>query len=172
VRFEELKVLQVAEEVADQLWKIVVVWEGFAKDTVGKQLVRAMDSVGANIAESYGRYHYGEKLQFLYYARGSLFETKYWLNRGHSRNLISTNQFQELANALSDLVHQLNTFAKVTKSQRTRGTTTSKQVYEQKPDYHTIKDPELDQFLLNKDVALFTPEDIEFLTTLPTVLIT
>jgi four helix bundle protein len=64
VRFEELKVLQVAEEVADQLWKIVVVWEGFAKDTVGKQLVRAMDSVGANIAESYGRYHY-EDIEFL-----------------------------------------------------------------------------------------------------------
>ena len=171
VRFEELKVLQAAEKVADEVWKIVVAWEMFAKDTVGKQLVRSMDSVGANIAEAYGRYHYGEKLQFLYYARGSLYETKYWLNRGHSRGLIYSNQFQELADTLSNLVHQLNTFAKVTKSQRSRATASNK-IAEHKPKYYISNNPELEQFLLNKDLALFTSEDIEFLITLPTTPIT
>ncbi|MCB8945014.1 MAG: four helix bundle protein [Ardenticatenaceae bacterium] len=170
VRFEELKVLQLAETVADKVWKFVVSWDGFAKETVGKQLVRAIDSVGANIAEAYGRYHYGEKLQFLYYARGSLFETKYWLNRAYSRALIHSNQFQELADSLSDLVHQLNTFAKVTKSQRYK-TYTSNKISEQKPSYQ-LEDSHLEQFLSNENFPLFSIEDVEFLITLPTTSIT
>ncbi len=86
--FEDLRVLQSAEEVADGIWGQVVEWKSFAKDVVGGQLARAADSIGANIAESFGRFHYGEKLQFLYYARGSLFETKYWLNRALKRKLM------------------------------------------------------------------------------------
>jgi four helix bundle protein len=83
--FEELEVLRTAEDMADAIWVHVSRWQAFERDTVGKQLVRAVDSIGANIAEAFGRYHYGEKLQFLYYARGSVFEVKYWLNRVHQR---------------------------------------------------------------------------------------
>ena len=85
MKFEELRVLQAAEVIADAIWRQVVRWKPFERDTVGSQLTRAADSMGANVAESYGRFHYGEKLQFLYYARGSLFETKYWLNRTAAR---------------------------------------------------------------------------------------
>src|SRR5262245_361303 len=86
---ENLRVLQMAEQVADEAWREVMQWELLARDTVGKQLVRAVDSIGANIAESVGRFHYGEKRQLLYYARGSLFEAKYWLNRCQARNLLT-----------------------------------------------------------------------------------
>ena len=72
LRFEELRVLQAAEAVADGIWRQVVRWDRFARDVVGGQLAKAADSIGANTAEAYGRFHYGEKLQFLYYARGSL----------------------------------------------------------------------------------------------------
>ncbi len=78
--FEDLRVLKTAEEIADAIWKQTTQWNEYARDVVGKQLARAADSIGANIAESFGRFHFGEKLQFLYFARGSLFETKYWLN--------------------------------------------------------------------------------------------
>ncbi|MCB0211362.1 MAG: four helix bundle protein, partial [Anaerolineae bacterium] len=87
IELEDLRVLQSAESVADEVWKFVVSWDKFARDVVGGQLARATDSIGANIAESFGRFHYGEKLKFLYYARGSLFETNYWLNRSSKRNL-------------------------------------------------------------------------------------
>ena len=60
LKFEELKTLQAAEAVADAVWQQVVRWEPFAKEVVGGQLVRAVDSIGANIAESYGRFHYDE----------------------------------------------------------------------------------------------------------------
>lgn len=41
---------------ADCVWDVVMEWNQFARDTVGKQLVRSVDSVGANIAEGAGRY--------------------------------------------------------------------------------------------------------------------
>jgi four helix bundle protein len=58
---EEIEVYKLAEEIADKWWEIVSKWQPFAKDTVGKQLIRAVDSIGANIAESYGRYHLARK---------------------------------------------------------------------------------------------------------------
>ena len=48
--FESLRVYQLSEQLADLTWDIVLEWNGFARDTVGKQLVKAADSVGANIA--------------------------------------------------------------------------------------------------------------------------
>ncbi|MBK8904819.1 MAG: four helix bundle protein [Anaerolineaceae bacterium] len=116
--FDDLRVLQSAENVADDLWELVSTWEKFAKDVVGKQLTRAVDSIGANIAESYGRFHFADKINFLYYARGSLFETKYWLNRCFARNLISKNQLEKFAQTLTSMGRQLNAFTNSLKSQR------------------------------------------------------
>jgi four helix bundle protein len=124
--FEELKVLQAAETTADDVWKLIVAWEPFVRDTVGGQLARATDSIGANIAESFGRFHYGEKIQFLYYARGSLFETKYWLNRVKARNLASDDQVNAYTQRLTDLARQLNAFASSLKSQRSNEAAQSK----------------------------------------------
>jgi four helix bundle protein len=55
--FEELRVLQDAEAVADEIWQQVVGWDPFAREVVGGQLARAADSVGANIVEAFGRFH-------------------------------------------------------------------------------------------------------------------
>ncbi len=77
IGLEDLQVLKSAETIADSIWKRVAGWDNFAKDVVGRQITRSADSIGANIAESFGRFNFGEKLQFLYYSRGSLFETKY-----------------------------------------------------------------------------------------------
>ena len=46
--FENLHVYLLAEKLADDIWKAVSDWDGFAKATVGRQIVRAADSVGAN----------------------------------------------------------------------------------------------------------------------------
>lgn len=116
--FEELRVLRTAETVADNIWRQVVRWDEFARDVVGKQLAKAADSMGANIAEAYGRFHFGEKIQFLYYSRGSLFETKYWLKRTLARDLTPNADVQNYANQLTDLARQLNVFVNNIKTQR------------------------------------------------------
>ena len=131
---EELRVLKDAETVADGIWKLVVRWEPFARDVVGGQLARAADSIGANVAEAYGRFHYGEKLQFLYYARGSLFETKYWLKRALSRGLMAADQVQHYALQLTEVARQLNAFASSIKAQR-RGKPAQAKVRESSVEY-------------------------------------
>lgn len=154
LKFEELRVLQAAEAVADGIWRQVVRWEAFARDTVGKQMARTGDSIGANIAEAYGRFHYGEKLQFLYYARGSLFETKYWLNRAQERALLPSEHAVDYAAQLTDLARQLNSFATDLKAQRCSGESSGKTIRESATEY-TI-DPLL---------PLFSHEDLDSLAT-------
>jgi len=66
VRLEELRVYAISMEMGEKVWNIVVGWNYFEKDTVGKQLVRAVDSVAANLSEGFGRYHYKETINFGY----------------------------------------------------------------------------------------------------------
>jgi len=46
--FENLRIYQLSEELSDNIWEIVVKWIRLAQDTVGKQLINAADSIGAN----------------------------------------------------------------------------------------------------------------------------
>jgi four helix bundle protein len=75
--FENLHVYQLSEKLADELWEIARKWDSLAKDTIGKQMLRAADSIGANIAEGTGRGSYQDNRRFVRIARGSLYETKH-----------------------------------------------------------------------------------------------
>ena len=135
---EYLRLLQEAESLCDEIWDIVSNWECFARETVEQQLVRSTDSIGANIAESYGRYNFGEKIQFLYYSRGSLFETKYWLRRASRRSLISQEQLTDFAGRLDQLAKQINTFLKSLRAQRKNG---ENRKYHAKPPISNLQSP-------------------------------
>ena len=74
--FEKLRVYQLSEEISDLVWEIVLKWDSLAQDTVGKQLIKASDSIGANLAEGSGRGSTAENRRFAKIARGSLFEVK------------------------------------------------------------------------------------------------
>ena len=91
---------------------MVAKWEYFAKDTVGKQLVRSADSIAANIAEGFGRYHYKENKNFCYFSRGSIIETKSWLKKSNTRQLLSKDQFEELFQKLEVIQIKLNAYIK------------------------------------------------------------
>jgi four helix bundle protein len=159
---EDLKILQTAEGIADAVWKRVLHWEDFAKDVVGKQMARATDSIGANIAESYGRFNYGEKFQFLYYSCGSLFEAKYWLNRALVRGLMSAEDVKTYAARLSDVARQLNTFANSLKSQRKDSNPRSKSVREPNAEYIIGE-------WFDDSESLFTDPELDWIMTLPEV---
>jgi len=139
---EDVRVLKSAEQIADAIYKTASRWNDFAKDVVGKQISRAADSIGANVAESFGRYHFGEKIQFLYYARGSLFETKYWLNRASARELMSSADSQSYVTRLTDIARQLNLYVSSLKGQRSGEITVAKTVKESPVEYLTSRLPE------------------------------
>ena len=78
-----------AERLYDDIWSIVTSWQYFERNTVGIQLVKAADSIGANIAEGAGRGTPKENKRFVRISRGSLNETKYWIRRASMRRLIN-----------------------------------------------------------------------------------
>ena len=108
--FENHQVYRLAERLADQVWGITLTWDWLAKDTIGKQLIRAADSIGANIAEGTGRGSYQDNRRFVRFARGSLYETRHWLRRAYSRNLLSDCQVDELKPLVEELAPRLNAY--------------------------------------------------------------
>lgn len=108
--FSELRVYQLAEELANQLWVIVAKWDHFAKDTVGKQIVRAADSIGAKIAEGNGRYNYQDNQRFIKIARGSLYETRHWLRLAFSRKLLTEGEINQIKPLIEELFPKLNAY--------------------------------------------------------------
>ena len=89
-------------------WK----WGAFARNTVGGQLVRSADSVGANIAEGCGRGSYQDNRRFIRMARGSLYETRHWLRRAFRRQLLSESQIKSLKPLIDELGPKLNAYLK------------------------------------------------------------
>jgi four helix bundle protein len=110
VNLEELDVYQTSMEIGERVWTIVSGWDYFARDTVGKQLVKAADSMAANLSEGFGRFYYKENKQFGYYSRGSLYETKTWVTKAHNRQLVDDAAYDSLRRSLDSLAVRLNNY--------------------------------------------------------------
>jgi len=107
---DDLRVYQLAMQLAEKIWDIVIKWEAFSKYSVGQQYTEAADSIAANISEGFGRFHFKDSKNFLYYSRGSLFETKTWTIKAHNRKLITDESYQELMTDIHDLGIKLNNY--------------------------------------------------------------
>jgi four helix bundle protein len=107
---DDLRVYQLAMQLAEKVWEIVLKWDSFAKYSIGKQYTEAADSVGANISEGFGRFHFKDSKNFLYYSRGSLYETRTWTIKAYNRKLITEEQNKELLAEIHDLGIKLNNY--------------------------------------------------------------
>jgi len=108
--FEKLRVYKLAENLADGIWGVVINWDYLAKDTVGKQMIRAADSIGANIAEGTGRGTLQDNRRFRRMARSSLYEMQHWLRRAYKRSLLSKQQVVSLTPIIGELSPKLNAY--------------------------------------------------------------
>jgi len=108
--FENLRVYGLAEELADLVWEIVIKWERLPLDTVGKQLIKSADSIGANIAEGTGRGSFADNRRFARIARGSLFELKHWLRRAFKRKLLTQKEITSLLELVQELTPKLSAY--------------------------------------------------------------
>ena len=154
-KIEDLEILRSAEEIADLLWREVSGWKHFEKDTIGKQMVRSADSIGANLAEAFGRFHYGERIRHIYFSRGSLFETKYWINRCRKRGLLDEELSGDLVDRLSNLAHKINGFVKFLKAQRKE----TASIRESSVDYAAAPEEEM-----TEEADVFSASDLAQLT--------
>jgi four helix bundle protein len=106
-KFFDLIAYQRAVALADELHAVVPRWPSLQRYSVGAQLLRAADSIGANIAEAFGRWHRADQRRLLYIARGSVYETQHWLARAEKEKLVrpgTREKAEEIARILNGLI--------------------------------------------------------------------
>jgi len=108
--FEDLDVYRLAEDLAHQVWDIVTSWPDFRRNSLGYQFVKSADSIGANLAEGFGRFHFAENRQFARISRGSLYEARHWLRRAWKRDLLKEEEIKKLQSLLDELAPRLNAY--------------------------------------------------------------
>lgn len=107
IKLEDLEIYKISLDIGDLVYEVVSEWNQFDKDTLGKQLVRASDSIALNISEGYGRFYFKENKNFCYYSRGSAKETLTALEKANKRNLITVEQYK-LVSAKLNLYFKLS----------------------------------------------------------------
>jgi len=116
LRLNDVQPYKTAFNLSNYVWKIVTRWDYFAKDTVGKQFVKAVDSISANIAEGFGRYFKKDKINFYRYSNGSVKESFDWNEKAKVRNLVSEDEYRHIFNELQKLPREINQLVKITNS--------------------------------------------------------
>ena len=114
----DLRICRELLDFSNYIWKICIKWDFLAQKTVGIQLIRAVDSISANIAEGFGRFHYNENLHFCYYARGSLEKTKDWLRKAFVRKLIPESEKDNISEFLPLISKKLNAYINSIKAKK------------------------------------------------------
>lgn len=105
---EDLKIYQLSREYSREAWEIYLHLDWKKQKAFGDQHIRSTDSVGANIAEAHGRFHYLDKNKFYYNARGSLLESKHWLDVLLERNVITQERHGRIVDIYENLIRGLN----------------------------------------------------------------
>lgn len=114
LKLNDLDAYKISFHLSNYIWDIVVRWDYFAKDTVGKQFVRAIDSISANIAEGFGRYNKKDKIKFYRYSFGSLKESLDWNEKAKIRKLLVEEQYGHILEELQKLPKEINWLIKFT----------------------------------------------------------
>ncbi len=114
LKLNDLSAYKTAFFLSNYVWDIILEWDYFAKDTVGKQFVRAVDSISANIAEGFGRFGKKDKIKFYRYSFSSLKECFDWNEKSKMRKLLTTEQYEYIFTELEKLPKEINSLIKFT----------------------------------------------------------
>jgi len=115
----KLDIYKLSLELSAVTWEIYNSLPKSLQFNIGDQTIRSVDSIGANIAEGYGRFHYKDSVKFYYNARGSLWESKHWFLLLYQRGLIPKESFDKNITLLNKLGKKLNGFIQSIKMKQT-----------------------------------------------------
>ncbi len=110
MKLEDLEIYNLSMDLADKIYHVIEAFSIFQRDTLGKQWVRAVDSVSLNLGEGFGRYTFKDSRAFSIIARGSLYESKTCLEIAFRRSFISEELYNALLRDHNHLGVKLNNF--------------------------------------------------------------
>jgi four helix bundle protein len=108
LQLRDVEAYRIAFHLSNYVWDALVVWDFLARNTIGQQFIRAVDSISANIAEGFGRFYKREKIVFYRYSKGSVSESLDWNQKAKVRNLISEEQYTHIFTELNRLPKSIN----------------------------------------------------------------
>ena len=114
LKLNDITAYKIAFKLSNHVWDIVIKWDYFDKNTVGKQFARAVDSISANIAEGFGRYSKKDKIKFFRYSYGSLYESLDWNEKSHIRKLLNEEEYSFIFSELIKLPKSINSLISYT----------------------------------------------------------
>jgi four helix bundle protein len=107
--YKQLRAYQLARALRRDVRASVRHWQSLDQWSTGLQLLRAADSIGANIAEANGRWHLPDQIRHLYIARGSLYEVEHLISVAEEDGLLPAGthgRIPELARTLDGLIRR------------------------------------------------------------------
>ncbi len=119
LKLNDLNFYKISFHLSNYVWNIVINWDYFQKDTLGKQFARSIDSVSANIAEGFGRYGKNDKIKFYFYSLGSLNESLDWNEKSRIRGLLKNDEYDYIFSRLMILPKEINALIKFTRDKLT-----------------------------------------------------
>jgi four helix bundle protein len=115
IELKNLEVYQLSRKLSSIAWEIFCRMDYMDKKHIGDQFLRSVDSIGANIAEGYGRFYYLDKVRFYYNSRASHYEAfTHWLELMLEREQISNIEFENISETALKLQIKLNNFITAT----------------------------------------------------------
>jgi len=114
LKVTDIEAYNISFELSNQVWDIVNQWPYLAQKAIGAQFIDATDSISANIAEGFGRYHKKDKIKFYHYSRGSSLEGIDWLEKSIRRKLLDNEQYNHIKVELEKLPKAINSLIKFT----------------------------------------------------------
>jgi|SRR3989339_111180 len=114
LNLNDISAYKISFHLSNYIWNIVIRWDYLAKETVGKQYIRAADSISANIAEGFGRYTKKDKICFYRYSYGSIKESLDWNEKSKVRKLLNQDEYEFILKELQILPREINSLIKYT----------------------------------------------------------
>lgn len=113
IPLQELEVYRMRRRLSSMAWVIYQRLAFQQRKVWGDQMLESVDSVGANVAEGYARFHFSEKARFYYISRASLSEgVDHWIDLGFERGVVFDQEFEQINKIKSDIQVRLNNMIK------------------------------------------------------------
>ena len=114
LELNDISAYKIAFKLSNYVWNIVIKWDTFARITLGEQFVKAVDSISANIAEGFGRYHKKDKIHHYRISHGSVIESLDWSEKAMKRKLLTQEEYEFILEELKRLPKEINSLIQFT----------------------------------------------------------
>jgi len=106
--FKEIPLWINSVDLIERIYELTKTFPKEERFTLIEQIRRSSISVAGNIAESWGRYFYGDKVRILYIARGEIEEVRSYLAIAKKLRYLNQDDYIKIDDLYSNLLFELN----------------------------------------------------------------